>query len=42
LDKTSETTARAAKIIAKEMEQWKPGSQRGKKVSVDFAMKLEF
>jgi len=42
LDKTSETTARAAKIIAKEMEQWKPGSQRGKKVSVDFAMELEF
>ncbi|RZT96863.1 FecR family protein [Ancylomarina subtilis] len=42
LDKTSETTARAAKIIAKEMEQWKPGSQRGKKVSVDFAIKLEF
>lgn len=42
LDQTSETTARAAKIIAKEMKQWKPGSQRGKKVSVDFAMELEF
>ena len=42
LNKSNDIAARAAKIIAKEMEQWKPGSQRGKKVSVDFAMKLEF
>ena len=42
LENTSETTARAAKIIAKEMAQWKPGAQRGKAVPVDFAMELEF
>ena len=42
LNKSNDMAARAAKIIAKEMEQWKPGSQRGKKVSVDFAMELKF
>ncbi|MDQ2177369.1 carboxypeptidase-like regulatory domain-containing protein [Marinifilum sp. D714] len=42
LKKSNEVAAEAAKIIASKMEAWKPGSQRGKKVAVDFAMELEF
>lgn len=42
LKKSNEVAAEAAQIIASKMEAWKPGSQRGKKVPVDFAMELEF
>ena len=42
LNKSNDIAAKAATKIASEMENWKPGSQRGKKVSVDFAMELEF
>ncbi|WP_193323775.1 M56 family metallopeptidase [Marinifilum sp. N1E240] len=42
LDKSNDIAAKAAKIIASNMEKWKPGSQRGKKVPVDFAMELKF
>jgi len=42
LDKSNDVVAKAVKLIASEMEKWKPGSQRGKKVPVDFAMELEF
>ncbi|WP_372643772.1 carboxypeptidase-like regulatory domain-containing protein [Ancylomarina sp.] len=42
LDKSNDIVAKAATKIASGMENWKPGSQRGKTVSVDFAMELEF
>ncbi len=42
LDKSNEISANAAKIIISKMEKWTPGSQRGKKVPVDYAMELEF
>lgn len=42
LKKSKEVAAEAAKIIASEMKDWKPGAQRGKKVPVDYAMELEF
>ncbi|MBI9059236.1 MAG: carboxypeptidase-like regulatory domain-containing protein [Labilibaculum sp.] len=42
LNKSNDIAAKAAKTIAHEMENWKPGSQRGKNVPVDFAMELEF
>lgn len=42
LKKSNDMAAKAAKIIATEMENWKPGSQRGKNVAVDYAMELEF
>jgi|GEM_PF-766115 len=42
LKKSNKVAAEAAKIIASKMKDWKPGSQRGKKVAVDFAMSLEF
>ncbi|MCZ4694098.1 hypothetical protein DWB61_02650 [Ancylomarina euxinus] len=42
LDKSNDIAAKAATKIASGMENWKPGSQRGKTVPVDFAMELEF
>lgn len=42
LEKTNDVVAKAVKQIVAGMEKWKPGSQRGKNVSVDFAMELEF
>ncbi|MCY1634036.1 carboxypeptidase-like regulatory domain-containing protein [Marinifilum sp. D737] len=42
LKKSNKVAAEAAQIIASKMKDWKPGSQRGKKVAVDFAMSLEF
>jgi beta-lactamase regulating signal transducer with metallopeptidase domain len=42
LDKSNDIAAKAATKIASEMENWKPGSQRGKAVPVDFALELEF
>lgn len=42
LKKSNKVAAEAAQIIASKMKDWKPGSQRGKKVAVDFAMELEF
>ncbi|WP_321322116.1 M56 family metallopeptidase [Labilibaculum sp.] len=42
LTKSNDITAKAATKIAGEMENWKPGSQRGKAVPVNFAMELEF
>ena len=42
LDKSNDIAAKAATKIASEMENWKPGSQRGKAVPVDFSLELEF
>lgn len=42
LKKSNKVAAEAAQIIASKMKDWKPGSQRGKKVAVDFAIELEF
>ncbi|MDM8161773.1 carboxypeptidase-like regulatory domain-containing protein [Labilibaculum sp. K2S] len=42
LTKSNDIAAKAATKIAGEMENWKPGSQRGKAVPVNFAMELEF
>ncbi|WP_421920043.1 M56 family metallopeptidase [Marinifilum sp.] len=42
LKKSNDVAAEAAKIIASKMEKWKAGSQRGKKVPVDFALELDF
>lgn len=40
--KTTEAAAKALYKIVEGMENWKPGKQRGKAVSVDYAMDLEF
>ncbi|BAX81385.1 M56 family metallopeptidase [Labilibaculum antarcticum] len=42
LDKSNDVAAKAANSIASGMENWKPGTQRGKAVPVNFAMELEF
>lgn len=42
LSKSNNSVAIATKQIIAGMEKWKPGSQRGKNVPVDFAMELEF
>ncbi|NOU59086.1 carboxypeptidase-like regulatory domain-containing protein [Marinifilum caeruleilacunae] len=42
LKQSNKVAAEAAQIIASKMEYWKPGSQRGKKVNVDFAMEINF
>ncbi len=40
--KTTEAAAKALYKIVEGMENWKPGKQRGKAVSVDYAMDFEF
>ena len=40
--KTTEAAAKALYKIVEGMENWKPGKQHGKAVSVDYAMDLEF
>lgn len=42
LEKSNDLVAKAASSIASDMENWKPGTQRGKAVPVNFAMELEF
>ncbi len=42
LKKTSDDAAKALYSIVKGMEKWSPGKQRGKAVSVNYAMELEF
>ena len=42
LEKTNDVAAKAVTLIVSGMEKWKPGSQRGKAVPVDYAMELEF
>lgn len=42
LEQSNDVAAKAVTLIVSGMEKWKPGSQRGKNVPVDFAMELEF
>lgn len=42
LKKSNEEVGNALTTIVSGMDKWKPGAQRGKPVSVDYAMNLEF
>ena len=42
VEKDNDGAAKGAYAIADGMEDWKPGSQRGKKVPVKFLLPVEF
>ena len=42
LNQTTDVAAKALTTIVSGMDKWKPGAQRGKPVSVDYSMQLEF